>query len=127
MLKNAIKFGLFFVSASNLSLMLTGSAQADGLGAGPQQPSPIMSMVPMVLMFAVVYFMMIRPQQKKMKEQQDMVSALKEGDEIVTASGILGKITGLTDKVITLEISKDVRIKVLRSQVTQVLKGGALT
>ena len=102
-----------------------GGAAGGAIAGGPQ-PSPFMSFVPMILMFAVVYFLMIRPQQKKMKEQQDMVSALKEGDEVVTQAGILGKITSVTEKVITLEVARDVRIKVVKSQVSQVLKGGVL-
>ena len=71
----------------------------------------------------VVYFLMIRPQQKKMKEQQDMLTALKHGDEIVTNSGLLGKVTGIADKVVTLEIADGVRVKMMKSQVAQVIKG----
>jgi preprotein translocase subunit YajC len=74
-------------------------------------------------MFGVMYFLVLRPQQKKLKEQQDLISALKQGDEIVTASGLLGKVTGLTEKVITVEIADDVRVKMLKSQVSQVIKG----
>ena len=90
---------------------------------GGQQPGMLGMVTPFLLMFAVMYFLMIRPQQKKMKEQQSMLSALKHGDEVVTASGILGKVTGITDKVVTLEVDSNVRIKVLKAQVTQVLKG----
>ena len=71
-------------------------------------------LLPFAAMFAVVYFLMIRPQQKKMKEQQDMLGQLKHGDEVVTTSGILGTITGITEKVVTLEIADDVRIKILK-------------
>jgi preprotein translocase subunit YajC len=94
--------------------------------AGATQPPPpgIMGMVlPFVLMFAVIYFLMIRPQQNKLREQQEMLGALKHGDEVITASGILGKITGLTDKVATVEIADNVRIKILKSQISQVVKG----
>ena len=78
---------------------------------------------PFALMFGVVYFLMIRPQQKKAKEQQDMLGGLKHGDEILTTSGILGKITGITDKVVTVEVADNVRVKMLKSQVSQIVKG----
>ena len=79
--------------------------------------------MPMVIMFGVVYFLMIRPQQKKVKEQQKMLTALAVGDDVVTTSGILGQITGLAEKVATLEIASGVKIKILKSQVSQVVKG----
>lgn len=80
-------------------------------------------LLPFVLMFGVLYFLMIRPQQKKMKEQQAMLGALKHGDEVITQSGILGKVAGLTEKVVTLEVDNNVRIKLLKSQVAQIIKG----
>jgi preprotein translocase subunit YajC len=89
----------------------------------PPQPGIGGMLVPFAAMFAVVYFLMIRPQQKKMKEQQEMLTALKHGDEVLTASGILGKVTGITDKVVTLEVADNVRLKMMKSQVTQVIKG----
>jgi preprotein translocase subunit YajC len=93
-------------------------------GALAQQPPGFASMLlPFGAMFVVVYFLMIRPQQKKMKEQQDLLTQLKQGDEVLTTSGILGTITGLTDKVVTLEIAEKVRIKMLKSQVSSVVKG----
>jgi preprotein translocase subunit YajC len=89
----------------------------------PAQPGFTGMLVPFLAMFGVIYFLMIRPQQKKMREQQDMLTALKHGDEVVTASGILGKITGITDKVVTVEVADDVRVKMLKSQISQVIKG----
>jgi len=76
-----------------------------------------MQFVPIGVMFAVMYFLMIRPQSNKAKAHQTFVSSLKRGDEVVTASGILGRIEGLTEQFVTLEISPDVRIKILRSQI----------
>jgi preprotein translocase subunit YajC len=87
------------------------------------QPGIMGMLMPFALMFGVLYFLMIRPQQKKMKEQQSMLSALSHGDEVVTTSGMLGKITGITDKVVTLEVADNVRVKMLKSQVSQVVKG----
>lgn len=106
--------------------MIIATALADTAqtaAAAPQQPSVFATIVPFALMFAVFYFLLIRPQQKKMKEQQEMVNSLQKGDEVVTASGIIGKITGLTEKVATVEIDNNVRIKMLRAQISQVLKG----
>lgn len=98
---------------------------AGSTNASLAQPAPGLGsmLLPFAAMFAVVYFLMIRPQQKKMKDQQDMLGQLKVGDEVVTSSGILGTIRGITEKVVTLEIASDVKIKILKSQVAQVIKG----
>ncbi len=137
-MKICLKVRLFLsaVVLSSISfVMLESIALADGVvvpagtavspvaPAVGQQPGGMMALVPFVLMFGVMYFLVLRPQQKKMKEQQEMIAALKQGDEIVTASGLLGKITGLTEKVVTVEIAQDVRVKMLKSQVSQVVKG----
>ena len=98
-------------------------APAGGGMPAQQQPGLGSMMVPFLLMFGVVYFLMIRPQQKRAKEQQAMLTALKHGDEILTTSGILGKVTGIAEKVVTVEIADDVRVKMLKSQVSQVVKG----
>jgi preprotein translocase subunit YajC len=99
------------------------TAPATGLGAAPSQPSGFMSFAPFILMFGVLYFLILRPQQKKMKEQQEMLTSLKYGDEILTNSGILGKVTGITDKVLTVEVADNVRVKMMKNQVSQVVKG----
>jgi preprotein translocase subunit YajC len=77
----------------------------------------IMGMVPFLFIFVVFYFMLIRPQQKKQREQQDWLKSLKKGDEVVTTGGLIGKITGLSDTVVTLEVQEKVRLRVLRSAV----------
>lgn len=100
-----------------------GSAPSAPAAAAPQQPGGIMAFAPFLLMFAVLYFLVLRPQQKRVKEQQEMMTSLKHGDEIVTNSGILGKVTGITDKVVTVEVADNVRVKMLKSQVSQVVKG----
>lgn len=115
-----------FLSAF-VSLSAFGDAPAvpTGGATGAQQPPGTGAMlVPILVMFAIMYFLMIRPQQKRMKEQQAMLGALKEGDEVLTASGILGTVKSITDRMVTLEIDQDVNLKVLKSQVAQVLKGG---
>ncbi len=88
--------------------------------------SSLMSMLPLVLMFVVLYFVMIRPQMKKQKEHRTMIEALAKGDEIVTAGGLLGKVSKLGDNYLTLEIATGVEIQVQRSAVVQVLPKGAI-
>ena len=86
----------------------------------PSQPGPLGMLLPFALMFGVIYFLIIRPQQKKMKEHQSTLDTIKKGDEIVTNGGIFGTVTGITDKVLTLEIADGVRIKMLKGQVASV-------
>src|SRR5690349_2195971 len=100
----------------------TTTAPAPGAVA-PAQPSPLMSFLPFLLMFGVIYFLIIRPQQRKMKEHQVSLEKLKHGDEVVTQGGIFGTITGITDKVITLEVDKNVKLKILKSQIATVVSG----
>ena len=102
----------------NASVAVPATAQV----AAPQQSLMGMAL-PFIIMLAVMYFLMIRPQQKKMKEHQGMMNALKDGDEVITSSGIIGTIQGMSDKVVTLEVSKNVQLKILKSQVNQVVKG----
>lgn len=83
----------------------------------PEQPSGIMMFIPYIAVFAILYFMMFRPQQQKAKQHLKFLEALKRGDEVVTSSGILGKIEGLTEKVATLDVGNGVRIQVLRKQI----------
>ena len=72
----------------------------------------------LVIMFAIFYFMLIRPQQKKAKEHNEMLKNLKKGDEVVTTGGIVGRLAGITDQFVTLEIQEKVRVKLMRSHVT---------
>jgi len=74
--------------------------------------------VPFILIFAVFYFMLIRPQQKKQRETQDWLKNLKKDDEVVTSGGVIGRITGISDQTVTLEVQEKVRLKVLRSAVS---------
>lgn len=99
------------MKATMLSWLL---AQAE---AAPAEPSALMQMAPIGLMIGVVYLVMLRPMWKQNKEHQTLLGSLKKDDEVVTQSGMWGRIATITDKVITLEISKDVKIKVLRSSI----------
>lgn len=74
--------------------------------------------IPLILLFAIFYFLLIRPQQKRQREQKDLLASLRKGDQVITAGGLYGKITGLTDSVVTLEITEKVRVKVARSQIS---------
>lgn len=82
-----------------------------------QQPSLMQSLMPFILIFIVFYFLMIRPQKKKLDQEQNFLNALQKGQEIYLKSGIIGTIHGLTDKVVTLEVADGTRIKVLRSSI----------
>jgi preprotein translocase subunit YajC len=77
----------------------------------------IASFIPLVLIFVVFYFLLIRPQQKQAKEHQQFLNDLKTGNKVITKGGLHGTITGLTETVVTLEIAQDVRVKVSRSAI----------
>lgn len=96
-----------------------GLAHAMGTGGtgGGGQGSGFAALVPLLLMFAIFYFLLIRPQQKKQKRHRELLSTLKRGDMVVTVGGLHGKITGLTDKVVTLEVAEKIRVKVGRSYI----------
>jgi preprotein translocase subunit YajC len=94
--------------------------------AGGDMQSSLMSMLPLVLMFVVLYFVMIRPQMKKQKEHRAMIDALAKGDEIATAGGLLGKVTKLSDGYLSLEIANGVEVQLQRSAVVQVLPKGSI-
>ena len=75
---------------------------------------------PIMLMFLVIYFMMIRPQQKEARRHQDLVANLKKGDEVVTKSGIIGKVAAVSDHTVSLEVSRDVKLRFLKGQVAAI-------
>jgi preprotein translocase subunit YajC len=82
--------------------------------------------LPLILMFVVMYFLMIRPQQKRAKEQKAMMDALAKGDEVVTAGGILGKVSKVTDAYVTVEVAAGTEIVVQKASVTTLLPKGTL-
>ena len=85
-----------------------------------------MSMLPLLLMFVVLYFIMIRPQMKRQKEHKAMIEALAKGDEVVTAGGLFGKVSKLGDSSLHIEIAPGVEVQVQRHAVTQVLPKGSV-
>jgi preprotein translocase subunit YajC len=98
-------------------------AYAMGLpgGGGGQGASGYLSFLPIVLIFVIFYFLLIRPQQKRAKDHRNLLSNIKEGDEVLTSGGIYGKITGIRDDKITVEISDKVRVKVNRGHIATVV------
>ena len=94
--------------------------------AAPGMQDSLMSMLPIVLMFVVLYFIMIRPQMKKQKEHRAMVEALAKGDEVVTAGGMLGRVTSLNENFIGVEIASGVEVQLQRQAVVQVLPKGTM-
>ena len=91
-----------------------------GEGAAPGQcgsQNPMQSILLMLAMFAVFYFLLIRPQQKKAKEHRGMLTALQKGEEVVSNGGLIGRITGVTDDAVTMEVSEKVRVRVVKSQI----------
>ncbi|MBW1902048.1 MAG: preprotein translocase subunit YajC [Deltaproteobacteria bacterium] len=95
-----------------------GSGSSGGEGAG------FISFVPLLLMFAIFYFLLIRPQQKKSKQHRELLGALKKGDKVVSSGGLHGTVTGLTDDAVTMEIAPKVRVKVSRGSISAVVAKG---
>ena len=101
-------------------------AQTVPAAAGGDMQSTLMSMLPLLLMFVVLYFVMIRPQMKKQKEHRAMIDALAKGDEVVTAGGFLGKVSKLGDAYVGIELANGVEVQMQRSAVIQVLPKGTM-
>ena len=86
-----------------------------------------MSMLPLVLMFVVLYFVMIRPQMKKQKEHRAMIDAIAKGDEVVTAGGLIGKINKMGESYVHVELAQGVEVQMQRSAIVQVLPKGTVS
>lgn len=105
--------------------MLIASAYAQAAGGG-QGGFDIVGLMPLILLFVLLYFLMIRPQAKRAKEHRSMLQALQEGDEVVTGGGVLGKINHVGDQFMTIEIAPNVEIKVQKPSIQTVLPKGTL-
>lgn len=92
-------------------------AYAMGASGAEGQGNPIAAFVPLIVMFAIFYFLLIRPQQKKAKQHREVLGNLKKGDYVVTAGGLYGRIYSIADDVLTLEISDDVKVKANRNYI----------
>ena len=101
-------------------------AQPAPAAASGGTESTLLSLLPLVLMFVVLYFIMIRPQMKRQKEHKSMIEALAKGDEVVTSGGMLGKVTKLSESFVSLEVAGNIELQVQRSAVVQVLPKGTI-
>jgi preprotein translocase subunit YajC len=109
-----------------ISSAFAQTAPAASAAAGGDMMSTLTGMLPLVLMFVVLYFVMIRPQMKKQKEHRSMIDALVRGDEVATAGGMLGKVTKLSENYISVEVANCVEVQMQRSAVVQVLPKGSI-
>lgn len=100
---------------------------SDALAAAPQgQGDPLMSFLPLIFIFVVFYFLLIRPQAKKAKEHKQMVEALTKGDEVVTNGGLLGRISKVGDNFVELDVAEGVTVKVQRQAVANLMPKGTI-
>ena len=106
--------------------MLISSAYAQATPAASGGDAGFMGLLPIILMFVLLYFLMIRPQMKRAKESRAMVEALQKGDEVITAGGILGRISKMTDAYVTLEIAPNTEISIQKAAVQTLLPKGTL-
>ncbi|MCK9539780.1 preprotein translocase subunit YajC [Dokdonella sp.] len=104
---------------------LISSAYAQA-AAPAGQPSALFSFLPLIILFGVFYFMLIRPQMKRSKEQRAMIAALAKGDEVLTNGGVLGRIEEIAEQFVTLEVAAGVSIKLQKQAITAVLPKGTL-
>jgi len=107
-------------TATFAALLTVAAAPAFAQGAGPM--SAITSFVPLILIFAIMYFLLIRPQQKKVKDHQKMVEALRRGDQVITQGGLVGKVVKVKeDGEVEVELAENVKVRVIKSTIAQVL------
>ena len=107
-------------------LISSAFAQTAPAAAGGDMMSSLTGMLPLVLMFVVLYFVMIRPQMKRQKEHRSMIEAIAKGDEVATSGGIVGKVTRLSEGFLHIEIANGVEVQLQRSAVVQVLPKGSV-
>jgi preprotein translocase subunit YajC len=105
-------------------VLISNAYAQTAAAAGPMDS--VMQMLPLILMFVVLYFLMIRPQMKKTKEHKALIAALAKGDEIISAAGIAGRITKVSDDFVTVAIAENVEIQMQRPAVALVLPKGTL-
>jgi preprotein translocase subunit YajC len=118
----------FLLMSSGVFTVFISSAYAQTAAAAApaNSPSSLVTVLPFVLMFVVMYFVMIRPQMKKQKETRAMLDALAKGDEVVTAGGLVGKVTQLGESFVTVQAAQGVELQFQRSAITMILPKGSL-
>ncbi|NTV48636.1 MAG: preprotein translocase subunit YajC [Geobacteraceae bacterium] len=99
-----------------------GSAPGGAAGGAGGGMAAFQQIIPLVFMFAIFYFLLIRPQQKKAKEHKALLESMKRGDNVITAGGVHGKITAVEDELVTLEIANNVNIKITKSYIAAIKK-----
>ena len=104
-------------------LISNAHAQAAAPAAAP---NPLMSFLPLIILFGIFYFMLIRPQMKRAKEQRTMIAALNKGDEVLTNGGLLGRIDSIAEQFVTLELAPGVIVKLRKDAISAVLPKGTL-
>lgn len=109
------------MSGEFLTLAMAGGPAAQGAGGGA---GSFGMMLPMLIIFAIMYFMLIRPQQRKEKERQQMIGAVKTGDRVLFGGGILGTVTNVKETTFVVKIADNVKVEVLRASVQRVLEKG---
>nr|VFK19115.1 MAG: protein translocase subunit yajC [Candidatus Kentron sp. LFY] len=101
-------------------------AHAESAPAGVQPETGFMTFIPLIVLFALLWFLLIRPQQKRAKEHRNMVNALSQDDEVVTSGGILGRIIRLNDNFVTLEVAESIDVTVQRHAITSLMPKGTI-
>ena len=102
------------------------NAHAQAAGGAAAAPNPIMSFLPLIILFGIFYFMLIRPQMKRAKEQRSMIAALAKGDEVLTGGGLLGRIDEIAEQFVVLEVSPGITVMMQKQAISAVLPKGTL-
>jgi preprotein translocase subunit YajC len=119
-------FAMTLLRTSTAMLALIAFAQAAWAQAPPTGQSQLLGSLPLIVIFVLFYFILLRPQQKKQKEHRQMVEALASGDEIVTGGGVLGKVTAVGEQFVTVEVADGVAVKVQKHTIGAVLPKGTV-
>ena len=100
--------------------------EAFAAGAAPAQQDPLMSFLPLIVIFVLFWFMLIRPQMKRAKDQRKMIEALQKGDEVITTGGLLGKITKVSDQYVTVEVADNIEMILQKQAIQSLLPKGTI-
>ncbi|MBX3699801.1 MAG: preprotein translocase subunit YajC [Dokdonella sp.] len=102
------------------------TAHAQAAGDAAAAPNPLVSFLPLIILFGIFYFMLIRPQMKRAKEQRAMIAALAKGDEVLTNGGLLGRVEEINEQFVVLEVANGVSVKMQKQAISAVLPKGTL-
>jgi preprotein translocase subunit YajC len=114
----------YVIVVEHIMDFLINTAHAEGAAPAAQQEPGLFGFLPLIIIFILFYFLLIRPQQKRAKEHKQMVDAIAKGDEVVSGGGLLGKVTDVGESFITLEIANGVSVQVQRSSVATLMPKG---